>query len=171
MKNKEMSNFFIKLLVILPILIIFAVSMCSYVGKRINGIKKELHNSGNLLAEKYNKTSMVSSGENNLSVTPLDAKIDNYNVTISVQLHNQTGNNLELKDFAVANFAGYDVPCTIESENYQIANNTDQNITIKFNVKAFQKINVIPTEIDVKLETYINGNFNPYNIENYIAWE
>jgi len=131
----------------------------------------------------YNKTvipdysrvgGMVGSGDNNMSVTPIDAYIQNGYIFVKATLKNNTGYNLRLRDFGIASADYVDTYFSTDYEDKTILNK-DESREVVFNIGAYdvmQHSTDYPTTIIFPLGAYnkSNDNYYEFDLKFTIAW-
>lgn len=116
--------------------------------------------------------SMVSYGENGMSVTPMDAYIKDGMIYIEAKLVNETGKNLQVRDFGKVIANATTVPFSTNFDGTKtLNNNSSMEVTFKFGAYDVMMNNKdFPTLVTIELGSDNNDNYYEYDLVFTIGW-
>ena len=175
--NKSILWFFIKLIsiavVILVIAYIIIFGMLDSFLSDYNWEQRDINNKETYYINDKNRYGgIVAYGEDGLSVTPIDAYIKNGMIYVKAKLVNNTGKNLEIRDFGIVSANAIRVPFATDFEDSKLLNN-DGSVEITFNLGAYDVMVTgkdYPNTMTFELGTEHNKNYYEYDLVFNIAW-
>lgn len=115
---------------------------------------------------------MIGYGDNNMSNTPVSAKVESGVLKVAGTITNNTGKTLTLKDFAAITFGGYEFPADVVFEGDGVlGNGAKLDVSFEANISTFKNINVLPTTVHAMLGAYdSNNNYHEFDLKYIISW-
>ena len=115
---------------------------------------------------------MIGFGDNNMSNSPVSAKVESGILKVEGTITNNTGKTLTLKDFAVITFGGYEFPADVNFEGDGVlSNGASLDISFEANISTFKNISVLPTTVHGMLGAYdTKNNYHEFDLKYIISW-
>lgn len=175
--SKGILSFIIKLIsvcgVVLLLAYIIIFGMLDSFLNDYNWEQRDINDKENYyINDKHRIGGMVAYGEDELSVTPIDAYIQNGMIYVKAKLVNNTGKNLAVRDFGVVTANATTVPFATDFDNAKTLNN-NSSMEITFNFGAYDVMmndTDYPNTISFELGTDSNNNYYEFNLVFNIGW-
>ena len=175
--SKGIFSFIIKLVsvcgVVLLLAYIIIFGMLDSFLNDYNWEQRDINDKENYyINDKYRIGGMVAYGEDGLSVTPIDAYIQNGMIYVKAKLVNNTGKNLAVRDFGVVTANATTVPFATDFDNAKTLNN-NSSMEITFNFGAYDVMmndTDYPNTISFELGTDNNNNYYEFDLVFNIGW-
>jgi len=175
--SKGILSFIIKLIsvcgVVLLLAYIIIFGMLDSFLNDYNWEQRDINDKENYyINDKHRIGGMVAYGEDGLSVTPIDAYIQNGMIYVKAKLVNNTGKNLAVRDFGVVTANATTVPFATDFDNAKTLNN-NSSMEITFNFGAYDVMmndTDYPNTISFELGTDSNNNYYEFDLVFNIGW-
>lgn len=172
-ESKGILIYFIKIIITFILVLILAyiiiyVMLNNFIQERTDAEKYEQY----YINDTSRYGNMVAYGENGLSVTPIDAYIQNGMIYVKAKLNNNTGKNLLVRNYGKVTANATTVPFKTDFENSKTLNN-DSSIEVVFNFGAYDVMinnTDYPNLITFELGADTDNNYYAYNLLFTIGW-
>jgi len=172
-QKNNLINTFMKIAIIFFIILLSIFAATDYIMETLDEKKYSNEYEENYYEDFSQRGSMIGTGDDGLSVTPIDAYLQNGKIYVECNLTNNTKNNLKIRDFGKVTANGIVVPYATDFEDsLQLNKGEEKKVIFEFgayDVMASKKD--FPNYIAIDLGTTIsNGNYLEYDISFTIAW-
>ncbi len=156
-----MKKFMIKFIIsFLGILILSLIIVFGMVKPTLEGVidyEKEVNDLESYTIENaYNEGSIIGSGSDGISLTPVDAKIEYNIIYVTGKIVNNTGKTIVIKDYGKASANFTTVPYTTNfSDTITINNESSAEVTFAISARDVMKdTHDYPSVVDIHLNVY-----------------